>query len=333
MRRSCADLLTAACAAVARLSPPTYAPDAIALLITGDVAEMVHSMENVWQNLVLPSRVTAFISVRAARAEDAHCLRSLPAVARILIRNDSASSSPRNVDERMREDHHPHLNPSGNAAEPYANGVGLFKGEVRWRSVLEMWRRVHEANLLRELHEAETGVRYSFVLRVRADIEFDAPIDVRSWALAPHVLYQPPCGQWRDGVNDQFFAGLPAAMTQVASLYFSIPHLYKDHNTSFHPETLLASHAQHQGLAVRTMSLPTRSEHPATSIVDRLRWGFGRPHATTPSDQKTATSTNRVGVDGGTHACGLNAACCFKLAMYRLMPRQRETAATCLGDH
>ena len=96
-----------------------------------------------------------------------------------------------------------------------------------------MWLNIHQANVQREAYEAAQGMLHDVVVRMRSDIVFqfngtNKGFDLRTLTptIEPGVVYEPLCGRYLNGLNDQLFIGSGATLSTLSLLYFTIPRLY-----------------------------------------------------------------------------------------------------------
>ena len=78
-----------------------------------------------------------------------------------------------------------------------------------------------------------TTSRYAAVVRARTDMVFQFTVPSGVWdvsrfarGMAGGTIYEPPCGRYLNGMNDQLLVGSGAAMSAFMRVYYHIPWLY-----------------------------------------------------------------------------------------------------------
>ncbi|HEY1763275.1 MAG TPA: hypothetical protein VGF85_00030 [Opitutaceae bacterium] len=116
------------------------------------------------------------------------------------------------------------------------------------QQVLRMFWSMEESNRLRHEVEAETGVAYDWVVRLRPDTEFFSDIEDLA-ACDPAAVHIPTfCNYW--GLNDRFAFGGGAAM-DAYHMKCGLLDSYVEQGGIYHPESFLKWAVDRAGIAVR----------------------------------------------------------------------------------
>jgi hypothetical protein len=116
------------------------------------------------------------------------------------------------------------------------------------QQVLRMLWSLEESNRLRREAEAEAGVAYDWILRLRPDTEFSSDLEDLA-ACDPSAVYIPTfCNYW--GLNDRFAFGGAAAMDAYHDKVGLLDG-YIEQGGIYHPETFLKWAIERAGFPVR----------------------------------------------------------------------------------
>ena len=111
------------------------------------------------------------------------------------------------------------------------------RGVIGVQQVLRMFWSLEESNKLRKQVEAERGIRYDWVVRLRPDTQFFSDIEDLA-TLDPAAAYVPTfCNYW--GYQDRFAFGGSSAMDAYHEKTGALLDAYIAEGGIFHPETYL----------------------------------------------------------------------------------------------
>jgi hypothetical protein len=133
------------------------------------------------------------------------------------------------------------LKAQGNVYAPH-----LMREPKHVGHMASMFYKIWAANEVRKFHERETGTQYDWVVRVRPDLIFHAPINM-PLAKTPGKAYisRQQCSPgW---LNDQFAIALPNDMDLYSSFFFHMEEYFRARN-EFYPEKFMDWSMRKKGL-------------------------------------------------------------------------------------
>jgi hypothetical protein len=133
----------------------------------------------------------------------------------------------------------------------------IWPHRVTPQAQFSQFEGIKRAQMLRQSHEAATGITYDVVIRARFD-----------WYLAQVNLEQNPCVNVARtptldghmftydaaplvGISDQFAYGTSATMDVYATIVDNIPHLYAQHGVDFCGELFLRAHLHEHHVCIK----------------------------------------------------------------------------------
>lgn len=142
-------------------------------------------------------------------------------------------------------------------------------------AIVNMFYKIYQADLLRQRFELIHG-KYDIVIRARADLLFEKPIDPDDLAKASENghIYLPNCGHF-DGLNDQFAFGNSEAMKEYSSCYMEISNIAKD--IPFRPEVLMKEHLVKKKISLDFIEIPYTIKRINGDIFDNRFHSAGVP--------------------------------------------------------
>lgn len=103
-------------------------------------------------------------------------------------------------------------------------------------NMIPMFKKIDQCHRLM-LENADCGVQYDIVVKLRTDLKFSGPVKFTEPKLK--TVYMPSHERWGAGhINDQMYYGNGDTMSYLAGVYASFDMIYAFRN-EFHPETLL----------------------------------------------------------------------------------------------
>lgn len=126
------------------------------------------------------------------------------------------------------------------------------RGVIGIQPVLRMFWSMEESNRLRREAEAESGVRYDWVVRLRPDTQFYSDVEELA-SCDPSAVYLPTFSNYY-GYQDRFAFGGPAAMDAYHDK-FSLLDTCMAENGIFHPESMLKWALDRAGTPVKRTAI------------------------------------------------------------------------------
>jgi hypothetical protein len=133
--------------------------------------------------------------------------------------------------------------------------VGNKAGETSVERMWGMYTSLRECDLARRAHEQSLGQRYDLVIRTRADLGLASPLDLKNCLeyleQNPQTIMTPhnDIHGYGHRTNDMMALGLSEAMTTYCDLAQHLLTYHHNMGILYHPETMLAFHMAHQGIA------------------------------------------------------------------------------------
>jgi hypothetical protein len=128
-------------------------------------------------------------------------------------------------------------------------------GETSVERMWGMYTSIRQCDLERRAHEQALGQRYDLVIRTRTDLGLTAPLDLEHCLeyleRSPRTIMTPgnDIHGYGHKTNDMMALGLSKDMTTYCDLAQHLLDYHHNMGILFHPETMLAFHMAHQGLA------------------------------------------------------------------------------------
>lgn len=121
---------------------------------------------------------------------------------------------------------------------------------ARMFQVCCMFKKIHDASLLRKQYEKETGQVYDVVLRHRFDV--DIGNDIIETTMPEAISGKIVCKMFSYGMCDLSFWGSPSSMEKICECYLEIPNFVNHDNASSfeNAETILKRYVERSEISL-----------------------------------------------------------------------------------